>query len=230
MLLPRHDATRSTASVVRKAPARHAGRRRHVGRRRQLGGGGDAGRRGLRRGRASRCSSTTTARRWRARAPAAPGATSTTRGGWPRRWAFRTTCSTTRDRFRDARGRRVRRRLSRRRDAGALHPLQRAGEVPRPAGDGAGSRGRLHGDRALRPARSTGRRGRSCTGPPTRRATRAISCSRPPASSSATCASRSAGWRRRPRRGRWRRATGCRWRTSPTARTSASCRTAPMPR
>ena len=50
------------------------------------------------------------------------------------------------------------------------------------------------------------------------------------ASSSATCASRSGGWRRRRRRGRWRRATGCRWRTSPTARTSASCRTAPMPR
>ena len=31
--------------------------------------------------------------------------------------------------------RRVRRRLPRRRDAGALHPLQRAGEVPRPARD-----------------------------------------------------------------------------------------------
>ena len=33
--------------------------------------------------------------------------------------------------------RRIRRCLSGRRDAGALHPLQRAGEVPRPAGDGA---------------------------------------------------------------------------------------------
>ena len=62
-------------------------------------------------------------------------------------------------RFRDERGRGVRRRLPRRRDAGALHPLQRAGEVPRPAGDRARPRGRLHGDRALRPARSTGRAG-----------------------------------------------------------------------
>ena len=50
------------------------------------------------------------------------------------------------------------------------------------------------------------------------------------ASSWASCASRSAGWRRRPRRGRLPRATGCRSPTSPTARTSASCRTATMPR
>ena len=50
------------------------------------------------------------------------------------------------------------------------------------------------------------------------------------ASSSPTCGSRSGGWRRRPRRGRWRRATGWRWRRSRTARTSASCRTATMPR
>ena len=37
-------------------------------------------------------------------------------------------------------------------------------------------------------------------------------------------------WRPRPKRGRWRRGTGCRWRTSPTARTSALSRTATMRR
>jgi tRNA-uridine 2-sulfurtransferase len=67
------------------------------------------------------------------------------------------------------RDRRFRRRLPRRRDADSLHPLQRAGEVPRPAGDGAGSRGRLHGDRALRAAdRGAGRPGAAPGGRPAR--------------------------------------------------------------
>ena len=113
---------------------------------------------------------------------------------------------------------------------GALHPLQRAGEVPRPSGDGARPRGRLHGDRALCPARSTGRRGRSCTAPPIRRGTRAISSSPP--------RREQLGYLRFPLGGLASKAEtralaaryGLRWPTSPTARTSASCRTAPMPR
>ncbi len=69
----------------------------------------------------------------------------------------------------------------------------------------------------------------SCTRRPTPRATSPTSCSRRPPSSSPTCASRSAISHPRPRRGRLPRATGWRWPTSPTARTSASCRTAIMP-
>jgi len=52
----------------------------------------------------------------------------------------------------------------------------------------------------------------------------------PRASSSTTCASRSATSPRRTRPARSPRATGSRWPRSPTARTSASCRTATTPR
>ena len=179
---------------------------------------------------ASRCSSTTTARRWRGKGACCAGRDIHDARRVAEAMGFPHYVLDYESRFRDERDRRVRRRLPRRRDAGALHPLQRAGEVPRPAGDRARPRRRLHGDRPLRPARRRRRAGRSCTAPPIRRATRATSCSRPRASSSASCASRSAGSRPRPRPGRWRRATGCRSPTSPTARTSASCRTAPMPR
>ena len=177
MLLPR-DAAPLNSLGLRKAAAGDAGRRGHVRRRRQLGGGGDAGRRGLRRRR--RDAAALRPRRGageegrllrRARHPRRPAGgrgdglpalRARLRGPLPRQ-----------------RGRRVRRRLPRRRDAGALHPLQRAGEVPRPAGDGARPRGRLHGDRALRPALRRAARGRSCTAPPIRRATRATSSSPP---------------------------------------------------
>ena len=226
------DTKRDGAQQPRLAQAAggHARRRGDVGRRRQLGGRGDAGRRGLRRGRASRCSSTTTARRWRARAPAAPGATSTTRGGWPRRWASRTTCSTTRagsatsvvEEFADAYlagatpvpcircNERVKFRdlLETARDLDA--DCMATGHYVRRV-DGAGRAGAA-------PRRRPGAR------------PELLPVLDHAASSSASCASRSAGSPPRPRPGRWRRATGCRWPTSPTARTSASCRTAPTPR
>ena len=134
-------------------------------------------------------------------------------------------------RFRAERDRGVRRRLPRRRHAGALHPLQRAGEVPRPARR---PRSDLEAD-----CMATGHYVRRVEGPARAGAAPGgRSGPRPElfpvldhaGRSSASCAFRSAGSRRRPRPGRWRRATGCRSPTSPTARTSASCRTAPMPR
>ena len=66
------------------------------------------------------------------------------------------------------------------------------------------------------------RRGRNCAARPTRRATRATSCSPPPATSWPICAfpsraSTSPRCAAAPTRSAWR------WRSSPTARTSASC-------
>ena len=87
----------------------------------------------------------------------------------------------------------LRRELCRGRDAGALRRLQPVDQVPRPARDRARARRPGPGDRPLRrlaprcraaAARSTARARRS--------ATRAISCSPPRASSSSSCASRSA--------------------------------------
>src|SRR5262249_17304957 len=69
----------------------------------------------------------------------------------------------------------------------------------------------------------------SCTAPPIRRATRAISCSRPRARSSTCCAFRSAACPR-PRPARSPAVTPYRLPPSPTARTSASCRAATTPR
>ena len=73
--------------------------------------------------------------------------------------------------------------------------------------------------------RFAGPPGRSCTAPRMRRGIRAISCSRPGRSSWNICGFRWGIWSPRRRRGLWPRATGCRWRTSRTARTSASYRT-----
>ena len=77
--------------------------------------------------------------------------------------------------------------------------------------------------------RVEGRTARNCTRRPIRRATRAGSSSPPPASSWNSAAFRSGTWSPRPRCGRSRRRWGWWWRKSPTARTSASCRPAPMP-
>ena len=66
---------------------------------------------------------------------------------------------------------------------------------------------------------------RSGSGPRIRRAIRASSWSRRRGRSWSSCAFRWAGCRTRTRRGRWRASWGWRWRTSPTVRTSASCRT-----
>ncbi len=104
--------------------------------------------------------------------------------------------------------RRIRRQLSGGRDAGALHPLQRAGEVQGPAGNRPRPRRRLHGDRPLHPAQDGRARGRNCTGRRPGARPVAISCSRPRRSSSTSCAFRWAIWRPRPRPGRWPRGTG----------------------
>ena len=96
----------------------------------------------------------------KARAPAAPGATSTMRArvaetiGIPALRARLRVAVPRRsviDDFADA--------YLGGRDAGALHPLQRAGEVPRPAGDRARPRRRLHGDGTLCAARRRARAG-----------------------------------------------------------------------
>ena len=87
---------------------------------------------------------------------------------------------------------RVRRQLSPGRDAGPLRRLQPEDQVPRPAGDGRGPRRLCARDRPLCQERARRRAGGSSTAPPTRSATRAISCSPPRASSSAFSASRSA--------------------------------------
>ena len=63
-----------------------------------------------------------------------------------------------------------RRQLSPRRDAGAVHPLQRADQVPRPARHRARPRRQRAGDRALRPPRA--RPGRTGTAPRPRRGAR----------------------------------------------------------
>jgi hypothetical protein len=78
--------------------------------------------------------------------------------------------------------------------------------------------------------RKMGPRRQNFTAPPTPRATSPISSSPPRRSSSISCASRWATSRPRPKPARSPRNTGFRWPTSPTARTSASCRTATMPR
>ena len=83
----------------RRQSARHraarAGRRCHVRRGRFLGGGGASQARGPRCRSASPCSSTIMARRWDARAPAAPARTSTTPAASPTGSASPTTSSTT---------------------------------------------------------------------------------------------------------------------------------------
>ncbi len=71
--------------------------------------------------------------------------------------------------------------------------------------------------------RREGRAGPSCTAPPIRPATSPISCSPPRASSSTSCAFRSATCAPRPRRARWPPASASPSPTSRTARTSASC-------
>jgi tRNA-specific 2-thiouridylase len=112
---------------------------------------------------------------------------------------------------------------------GALHPLQRAGEVQGPAGNGARD---LDADcmatghyiqRKMGPAKAE----LHCATTP--RATSPISCSPPRRRSWISCASPWATSRPRPTRARWRRNTGYRWPTSPTVRTSVSCRMATMP-
>ena len=88
----RPDSLTSTSRQSGRPPHR----RRHVGRRRFLGRRRRCWRAPGSTSSASRCSSTTTAPRPAARAPAAPARTSTTRRESPTGSASRTTCSTTR--------------------------------------------------------------------------------------------------------------------------------------
>ena len=121
----------------------------------------------------------------------------------------------------------VRPRLCRRRDADSLRRLQPAHEVRRPVRRGARSRRRPAGDRPLcRRRATTGAAAGRSIAPPTPIATRAISCSPPPASSSRACAFRSAACRSREVRELARRVRPRSTPTRPTARTSASCRPA----
>ena len=221
---------RSAAAAARLAGARRrARRRRHVRRRRFLGCRGAAEAAPATTSSASRCSSTTTARRRAARAPAAPARTSRTRAASPRRSASRITCSTTRSRFADAVIDELRRELRRRRDADPVRHLQSADQVPRPPRHGARARRRRAGDRPLHPARATGAHGpRALSRARRATATRAISCSPRRASSCAPVVSA-----RRHAQGRGARAgaliSASPSPTSPTARTSASCRRAATP-
>ena len=133
----------------RRPAAGHPRRRRHVGRRRFLGRRRRCSRPRATTSSASRCSSTTTARRRTARAPAAPARTSTTRARSPSASAFRITCSTTRP-LQGSGDRPLRRELCRGRDAGAVHRLQPVDQVPRPARHRARARRAGAGDRPLR--------------------------------------------------------------------------------
>ena len=104
-----------------------------------------------------------------ARAPAAPAMTSTTPAPWPSGWASPHYVLDFEARFRAA----VIDDFAEDYAAGAhpdpLRPLQRADQVPRPAGDRARPRRRCAGHRPLCPARDGQRMGPSCTAPPTRR-------------------------------------------------------------
>ena len=118
----------------------------------------------------------------------------------------------------------LRRRLPARRDAGALHPLQPDGEVPRPAGHRPRPGRRGAGDRPLRPPRGGPRRAPELhRARRSRRATRATSCS-PPRAEQLDFLRFPLGGLPKPRGARAGRSASA-WRspTSPTARTSASC-------
>ena len=123
----------------------------------------------------------------------------------------------------------VRRELCGRRDAGALRRLQPGDQVPRPPHHRPRPRRAGAGDRPLRRlARGCPAAAARSTAPATRTATRATSCSPPRASRSISCAFRSASSpRRRPASSPG--ASICRSPTSPTARTSASCRPGATP-
>ena len=177
---------------------------------------------------ASRCSFTTTAPRPGARAPAAPGRTSTTRRASPSGSASRITCSITRARFRAA-------------VIEDFAESYRRGETPVPC---IRCNQRIKFRDLLATARDLGadalatghyvapgaRAGRAGTAPRARRGARPelfplshdARRARFPALSA-----RAVSPRTRP--GRWRANSACRSRTSPTARTSALCRRAPTP-
>ena len=128
-----------------------------------------------------------------------------------------------RERVRQGGDGRVRRQLSPGRDAGPLRRLQPEDQVPRSAGDGRGARRLCAGDRTLCQERA-GRRGVGAL--PRRR-----QGARPelfPVRHHARAARLSALSARRPGQGRDAEARprfrAWRWRRSPTARTSASCR------
>jgi len=159
------------------------GARRHVRWRGFLRGRRPAGEQAMRWWE-RRCSSTPTAPRSGRRAPAAPGRTSMMRGTWPTGSASRITCWTA-SMCSAAGDREFRRQLCRRRNAGALHPLQptvKFRDLVALAATWAARR--WH--RALRAGAWKGRRGRSCTAPPTRRATSPISSPRRRANSSSS--------------------------------------------
>ena len=131
---------------------------------------------------ASRCSSTTTARRRIARAPAAPARTSTTRATSPLASAFPITCSTYEERFREKVIEPFARAYVGGETPDSLRRLQPAHEIRRSFRGGERPRRRPLGDRPLcRQRATTGAAGGRFTAPPTRTATRAISCSPPPA-------------------------------------------------
>ena len=174
-------------------PGRHAGGRRHVRRGRLLRGRrADEAPKAMTSS-ASPSSSTTMARRSAARAPAAPARTFRMRAVSPTACSIPHYVLDYEARFARGGDGCVRRQLSHRRDPGAVHRLQPEDQVPgsvwrRPRGS-APRRWRPAIMWRASPARAAG----SSTAPPTRSATRAISCSPPRASSSASCASRSVG-------------------------------------
>ena len=174
----------------------------------------------------SRCSSTTTARRWRGRAPAAPGGTSTTRGGSPRTLGFPHYVLDYENRFRDA-------------VVDEFADAYLAGATPIPC---IRCNERVKFRDLLETARDLGadcmatghyiQRVDGAAGPELHRAAdlgarpelfpvlHDARATRLPALSARRHS------RPRPRPVRWRRASACRSPTSPTARTSASFRTA----
>ncbi len=141
---------------------------------------------------ASRCSFTITARRRIAKAPAAPGRTSSTPATSRRASAFRISCLITRAAF-AARHRSICGELRQRRNAGALRLLQPVHQVRRSFRHRPRPRRRRARDRTLhRLARRRRRRPRALSRRKTLRAIRAISCSRRRKRSSRCCVFRSA--------------------------------------
>ncbi len=161
---------------------------------------------------ASPCSSTTTARRSRRRAPAAPARTSTTPAAAAEALGIPHYVLDYESRFRDGGDGGLRRRLPARRDAGALHPLQPDGQVPRPGR----SRPRAGRRRRWRPATTCSAsrrprraraapRGRSGARPellPVRHHARAAGVPALPARRAGEAGSAADGGRARPRRRR----------------------------
>ena len=203
-------------------------RRRHVGRRRQLGHG-RARRADRRRGDRRHPPALRSWRGGAARAPAAPARTSTTPSRSRTGSGIAHYVLDYESRFREGVIDRFVDEYAHGRTPVPCAVVQPGREVRRSRRVRARTRRRLPRDRPLCAAGGERRPASSCTRAPIRGATRAIFFTARRASSWISCASRSATCRR-TKCGGLRPRSASRSRPSPTARTSASCPTAIMPR